>query len=156
MTVEEYLTGKGIKFEVYEHPAVFTCEEAEAHSSNIPGLASKNLLLNNSKKTRFFLVILPAIKRLDLKMVEQLTGEKHLSFASPETLKLKLGLTPGAVSPFGLINNQDKDVELIVDLEVKAADRLSFHPNRNTASVSIEATEFGKFLESVGVKPQIM
>jgi Ala-tRNA(Pro) deacylase len=156
MTVEEYLTENAIKFAVYEHPAVFTCEEAEAHSANIPGLASKNLLLNNSKKSRFFLVILPAAKRLDLKKVEQITGEKHLSFASPETLLLKLGLTPGAVSPFGLINNKEHDVELILDSEVKQADILSFHPNRNTASVSIEAGEFEKYLEGVGAKPQTM
>jgi len=77
-------------------------------------------------------------------------GDGKLSFASPDRLRSHLGLTPGSVSPFGLINNSDRAVRVVVDRDLKSAPRLSFHPNINTVTLTIAAADFVKFLESCG------
>lgn len=156
MTVEEFLTSHHVNFIAHEHPAVFTCEEAEKYCSNIPGTPAKNLLLRNDKSTRFVLVILPADKRLDLKKLGPIIGEKHLSFANPQKLLELLGLTPGAVSPFGLINDQNNQVEVFVDQDIYDASVLNFHPNRNTASLEISGKMFHKFLESTNHRVKVV
>ncbi|QQR83993.1 prolyl-tRNA synthetase associated domain-containing protein [Candidatus Peregrinibacteria bacterium] len=148
MNVESYLVSKDIEFKKHEHPAVFTCEEAEEHCGMIPGLACKNLFLRNKKKTRFLLVVLSAKKQADLKKVSELAGDKF-GFASPDLLKEKLDLEPGSVSPFGLLNNHEHDVEVYVDETVYHADIVSFHPNRNTATLELTGPMFQKFLEII-------
>ncbi len=153
--VEDFLTEQGIDFQLFEHPAVFTCEEAEAHCGEIPGLASKNLFLRNAKKDRFFLVVLPAAKRADLKAFGKIVGEK-VSFGKPEELKEKLGLEPGAVSPLGLINDSQKAVEPYFDREVYEAEQVSFHPNRNTASVVLSGEGLRRFLEGLGREAEVV
>lgn len=98
INIERFLRSNGIDFVLHEHPAVYTCEEAEKYCGDIPGLSCKNLFLRNKKHDRYFLVILPATKKADLKKLSEAAGEK-LTFASPEELKDKLGLEPGSVSP---------------------------------------------------------
>lgn len=148
-TVEIYLKNHHIEFTLYEHPAVFTCEEAEEHCSHIPGLPCKNLFLRNEKKRVYFLCILPASKQADLKQIAEIAGEKRISFANADMLKELLGLTPGAVSPFGLINDTENRVKVLVDREVWEADIVSFHPNRNTATLELTGEMFRKFLEGI-------
>src|SRR3989338_807524 len=133
--VEKYLQDNQIKYVLHEHPAVYTCEEAEKFCGDIPGLACKNLLLKDKKGRRYFLIVLPAEKRADLKQIGKTVGEKRVCFAHAEALEEKLGLEPGAVSPFGLLNDKNLDVEVFIDEEVYNADIVSFHPNRNTASL---------------------
>jgi len=145
--VEEYLTSHGIDFKLHEHPPVQTCEELALY--HVPGLACKNLFLRDQKKTRYLLVVLPAAQQTDLKQLAGQVGDKKLSFVNPETMKQKLGVEPGAVSPFGLLNNTEGDVELWIAREVLEAPVVHFHPNRNTASLEISRVDFYRFLETL-------
>lgn len=154
--VEEYLESRGIQYTKHTHPAVYTCEEAEKHCAHIPGISSKNLLLQDEKKQRFILLIIPDYKRADLKSLAPIFGVKKLSFASPETLLRLLSLTPGSVSPFGLINDTDKQVELIIDRDVWASPIVTFHPNDNTATLELSREMFEKYLNSLGVKAGVL
>lgn len=147
--VEDFLESQDIKYELYEHPAVLTCEEAEEHCSHVPGVASKNLFLRDDKKQRYFLVILDSSKRADLKKFADIFGVKKLSFAKPEELKEKLGLEPGAVSLFGILNDAQKEVELYIDRDFYNAEKVNFHPNRNTASIVLEEEMLRKFLDVI-------
>lgn len=148
--VEDFLKKNGIEYKIHEHPPVFTCEEADKHCGHLPGLSCKNLFLRNKKGDRHILVILPAAKRADLKWIAEIIGDTKPSFASPDRLMEKLHLTPGSVSPFGLINDTKNEVEVIVDKEVHDADIMTFHPNRNDASLELTKAEFQKYLEIIG------
>lgn len=147
--VETFLQTHGIDYVLHEHPAVFTCEEAEKHCGDIPGLACKNLFLKDKKEERYFLVVLPAAKRADLKQIGEAVGGRKLRFASPESLQEKLGLDPGSVSPFGLLNDTRHEVELCADREVLDADTVTFHPNRNTATIELSGAAFQQFLQLI-------
>ncbi len=140
----------GITYTRHEHPPVATVEEAEQHWGGIDGTHCKNLFLRNQKGNRHYLVVLTSSKKADLKAVADQVGDGKLSFGSPERLMTHLGLTPGSVSPFGLINNRDHAVRLVLDRDLKAATRLSFHPNINTVTFTISAADFARFLEACG------
>lgn len=144
------LSALGIEYEVFEHPPVFTAEEAALHWSAIPGAPIKNLFLRNKKGDRHYLVILGIEKQADLRQLVKLIGDDRLSFGSPERLSKYLGVTPGSVSPLGLIHDTAHTVRVIVDSDLKQADRLIFHPNDNTASLTISGADFVKFLERQG------
>ena len=140
----------GIVFERHEHPPVATVDEAEAHWTGIDATHCKNLFLRNQKGNRHYLVILLHSKKADLRKVADQIGDGKLSFASPERLLTHLGLTPGSVSPFGLINDRDHTVRVVLDRDLKAAARVSFHPNINTATYVISAADFDRFLAACG------
>jgi Ala-tRNA(Pro) deacylase len=89
-------------------------------------------------------------KRVDLKRLAEQIGDGKLSFASPERLQTHLGLTPGSVSPFGLIHNHDHAVRVFLDADLKSATAVSFHPNINTATLVITGADFTRFLEACG------
>jgi len=140
----------GIPFVRHEHPAVATVEEAVAHWSDIDATHCKNLFLRNQKGNRHYLVVLLHAKRADLRAVADQIGDGKLSFASPERLKTHLGLTPGSVSPFGLINDPAHAVRVVLDRDLKTASRLSFHPNINTRTYVISSDDFMRFLAATG------
>lgn len=140
----------GIAYGKYEHPAVFTAEEAAVHWAGIPGTPVKNLFLRNKKGNRHYLVIVGVEKRVDLQQLVKAVGDDRLSFGSAERLMEHLGLTPGSVSPFGLLNDRDHDVVVIVDADLRDAGRLILHPNINTASLTITFADLEKFLASRG------
>ena len=146
--VAHYLTTLGIAFERYEHPPIATAEEGEAHWAGIEAVHCKNLFLRNQKGTRHYLVILAHTKRADLRAVADQIGDGKLSFASADRLMKYLGVTPGSVSPFGLINNHDHAVRVFVDRDLKTAERVSFHPNINTATLVIAREDFLRFLDA--------
>ena len=150
MDVEAWLDDHAIAYVVHEHPPVFTCDELAAYS--IPGLSCKNLFLRDQKKRRYFLVVLPAAQRTDLTHIGEVVGERKLSFANPESLLERLGVTPGAVSPFGLLNDSTHSVEVFIHAEVAGAEVVHFHPNRNTASLELTHYLFQKFLGLLGHK----
>ena len=154
--VEQYLQSHNIEYIKHEHPAVFTCDEAEKHCKDVPGIPGKNLFLKNKGSKIFFLVILPAVKRADLKVIAKIVSEPKVSFASPEALKEKLSLEPGSVSPFGLLNDVNHEVEVYVDKEMYNADIVNFHPNRNTASLELTGEMFRKYLEIINNKTQVI
>lgn len=148
--VFERLGALGIPYQLYEHPPVFTAEEAAAHWREVPGTPVKNLFLRNKKGDRHYLVILGIDKQADLRHLVKVIGDDRLSFGSPERLMKYLGVTPGSVSPFGLVHDAARAVRVIVDSDLQSADRLIFHPNDNTASVTIAGTDFARFLEQQG------
>ena len=144
--VYDALDAMGIQYETYEHPPVFTGEEAAQHWGPIQATQVKNLFLRNKKGDRQYLVILRIDKQADLRQLVKIIGDDRFSFGSPERLMATLGVTPGSVSPFGLLHEGSKDVRVIVDQDLRAADKLIFHPNLNTASVTISVADFERFL----------
>jgi Ala-tRNA(Pro) deacylase len=148
--VEQYLRGLDIAFTRHDHPAVATVAEAEAHWAGIDALHCKNLFLRNQKGTRHFLVVLAATRRGNLAAIGEHFGEKKLGFASPERLFDHLRLAPGSVSPFGLVNDSGHRVELAIDVAVRDAARVAFHPNVNTATLVVSGVDFQRYLAAVG------
>ena len=144
------LDALGIAYTRHDHPPVATVEEAVRHWADIPATHCKNLFLRNQKGDRHYLVIVEHAKRVDLRRLAEQIGDGKLSFASPERLKTYLGLTPGSVSPFGLINDSSRAVRVVIEGDLKAATRLSFHPNINTVTLTIAGADFTRFLEACG------
>ena len=148
--VAERLGTLGISFERHVHPAVATVDEAVQHWGGIDATHCKNLFLRNQKGNRHYLVVVLHPKRADLRAVADQIADGKLSFASPERLKTHLGLTPGSVSPFGLINDAARTVRVVLDRDLKAASRVSFHPNINTRTYVIATDDFMRFLAATG------
>jgi len=139
-----------IPFTRHEHPPAATVEEAERYWADIDATHCKNLFLRNQKGTRHYLVIMVAVKKADLRAVADQIGDGKLSFASPERLMTCLGLTPGSVSPFGLIHDRERRVRVVLDRDLKTASRVSFHPNINTVTLTVAFDDFLKFLDACG------
>jgi Ala-tRNA(Pro) deacylase len=139
-----------VSYTRHDHPPVYTVEEAEKHWTDITGAHCKNLFLRNKRGNRHYLLILEASKSADLKALTKMLGEDRLSFASEERLNRYLDLEAGAVSPFGLINDRDKHVQVLMDEDLRKAEKLNFHPNVNTATVGLSFTDFEKFLSWCG------
>jgi Ala-tRNA(Pro) deacylase len=144
------LQALNIRYELFEHPPVFTADEAAIHWQAIAGVAVKNLFLRNKKGDRHYLVILGIEKQADLRELVKVIGDDRLSFGSPERLQKYLGVTPGSVSPLGLIHDGGRAVRVIVDGDLRTAERLIFHPNDNTASLTISGSDFQRFLADRG------
>ena len=144
------LEALGIAFARYDHPPVFTGDDAAVHWAGIPGRGMKNLFLRNKKGNRHYLVVLPIVKEADLGRLVKVIGDDRLSFASPERLAEHLGLTPGSVSPFGLLNNPSHSVQVVVDAGLRGTGLLIFHPNLNSHSVTISGEDLARFLSSTG------
>jgi Ala-tRNA(Pro) deacylase len=144
--VLEALETLGIGFVRHEHPPVFTVDDADKYWTALRGTHCKNLFLRNKKGNRHYLVIAPTSRAVDLRQLNALLREDRLSFASPERLMKYLGLEPGSVSPFGLINDTGKDVRVILDEALRRSEFLGFHPNTNTATLDISFADFEKFL----------
>ena len=148
--VVERLRDLGIAFERHEHPPVATVEQAAEHWAGIDAAHCKNLFLRNQKGDRHYLLILEHSKKADLRAVANQIGDGKLSFGSPERLLKHLGLTPGSVSPFGLIHDSTHSVRVVIDRDVQGAARLSFHPNINTATLVVSKDDFVRFLAACG------
>jgi Ala-tRNA(Pro) deacylase len=140
------LDALGIRYDRHEHPAVFTAEDASKYWDPISGVQCKNLFLRNKKGDKHYLVVVDIGKRVDLRDLVKVVGDDRLSFGSPERLMAELGLTPGSVSPFGLINDGDGSVRVLIDEDLRSAQRLIFHPNINTASVVVSWSDLERFL----------
>ena len=134
----------------HEHPPVATVGEAEKYWTDLHAVHCKNLFLRNKKGNHHYLVIAPAAKPVDLHALNRLLGDDRLSFASPERMMRCLGLLPGSVSPFGLINDIEKAVCVVIDEDLRSAVSLGFHPNTNTATLEISGADFLRFLASTG------
>ncbi|HOW85352.1 MAG TPA: prolyl-tRNA synthetase associated domain-containing protein [Candidatus Aminicenantes bacterium] len=144
--VLEALDALGIAYVRLEHPPVPTVEAAEAYWAGLEGTHCKNLFLRNYKGNRHYLVIASVSRGIDLKRLAASLGEDRFSFASAARLKRWLGLDPGSVSPFGLINDEAREVRVVCDADLKSSRALVFHPNINTASLEIPLAGFEKFL----------
>ncbi len=149
--VYDHLDELDITYKRYEHPPVYTVEEADKYWKDIEGAHCKNLFLRNDKGTQHFLVVAEQSRKVDLKKLSARIGAK-LSFASANRLEKYLGLEAGAVSPFGLINDDNNEVKVLLDIGLKKEEYVNFHPNANTATITIANKDFQKFLSENGYK----
>lgn len=143
----QLLDSLSISFDYYEHPPVPTVKEAAIYWQDIDAAHCKNLFFRNHKGNKHYLVILEFSKELDIHAIEQKLKQGKLTFASERRLKDFLGVEPGSVSLFSLINDINKHVHVFLDFDLKCSKKLSFHPNINTASLVITNDSFLKFLE---------
>lgn len=151
------LDGLDIAHRTVEHKAVFTVDESRDIKAQWPGGHSKNLFLKD-KADRLFLAVALGETRVDLVALGKKLGSKgRLSFGSPELMTATLGVIPGAVTPFALMNESAKAIEtVIVDTALLACDPVWFHPLENTASTAISPGDFLKFLRACGFEPLIL
>lgn len=144
------LDSLNIRYTVYRHPPAPTVEIALEHWKDIDAIKCKNLFLRNHKGNRHYLVILEHTRQLAIHDLEKRLKQGKLSLASEKRLARFLGLKPGSVSPFGLIHDTEHHVHLFLDKNLQKADRISFHPNVNTATLVIDYDDFIRFLEDCG------
>lgn len=150
--VFERLKALDIKYEVTNHPAVFTIEEMDNLNITLQGDVCKNLFLRDEKGKRHFLVVLGKDKKADLKSLQSQLGCSRLGFASEERLSRYLQLKKGEVTPMGIINDTDALVEVVLDRDLTGKNRLGVHPNDNTATVWIAFEALKKVIEGNGNK----
>lgn len=145
----------GIDTDTIEHPPVFTVAEAKALRGPIPGCHTKNLFLRN-KKGRMWLVVCLESRSVDLKALGRAMGTGSLSFGSPRRLMSYLGVVPGAVTPFAVVNDEEGSVRVAVDRAILDQEPLNFHPLDNSMTTSISAGDFLRFLEEEGHPPLLL
>jgi Ala-tRNA(Pro) deacylase len=149
------LTDLGIGHRTVEHPAVFTVEEARRHTAHLPGGHCKSLFLKDRKGGLWLLVCLDH-RRIDMGRLAKAIDSPRLSFGQAELLQEVLGVGPGSVTPFALINDRDRRVQPLLDEAMLARDRLNFHPLTNRATTTIAAADLPRFLEACGHRPQVI
>ena len=148
--VYDTLERLGIAYTYTEHPAADTIEIGRQYWGNLPGTHCKNLFFRNHKGNLHYLVVFQADQNLDIHSLEQRLHQGKLSFASPERMMRYLGLRPGSVSPFGLLNDTDHHVHVFLDRNLQNYTHLSFHPNDSRASLNILQSDFIRYMNSTG------
>jgi Ala-tRNA(Pro) deacylase len=151
-----FLDAQNIPYKVFMHPPVFTVEEARAVNDRQPGAHIKNLFLRDKKKSGLWLVTVLEETRVDLKRLEKDLGARgRLSFGKADVLMEKLGVVPGAVTPFSVINNMNKDVQLVLDKRIFESNAVNAHPLRNDMTTVVSPADLLKFIEAVEHDPLI-
>ena len=145
-----FLRDGGYVFDMVEHEAVFTMEGMEALGLPFGDEVVKNLFLRDDKKRNFYLVVMPEDKPANLKELRTRLEARPLRFASEEDLQQYLGLRGGAVSPFGVLNDEEAVVQVVFDEELKGYDGLGVHPNDNTATLHVKLADMMEIVESHG------
>ena len=140
----------GIKIEIFEHPPLDTIEIALHHWKDIDAVHCKNLFFRNHKGKKHYLVIIKDTTLFSIHSLEKKLKQGKLTFASEKRLLKYLGVRPGSVSPFGLINDVEQHVHLFMDEQLQLAENISFHPNDNTASLVLKYSDFIRYIESMG------
>ena len=148
--VYKTLDDLNIKYDITKHHAIFTVEEANAIDELNKGYGCKNLFLKDRKGSKFFLVVLSQNKRADLKDLQTKLSSSPLSFASEEKLYHYFKLTKGSVTPFGILNDINHEVELVFDKDIVNEKYLGFHPNVNTATVWLSFKDLKRVIEKCG------
>ena len=146
----------GIPYQRFDHPPVFTVDQANNLLPDLPGTATKNLFLRDRKGKRHFLLVCRDDKPIDLSALANEVGANKLSLASPERLKEYLRIDPGSVSILALINDVRKQVELLIERGIWEADALQAHPLVNTITLVVPQNGLEKFLASTGHTPKIV
>jgi Ala-tRNA(Pro) deacylase len=150
VNVFQKLQELGIVYDIFEHPPLDTIDIALTYWKDIDAMHCKNLFFRNHKGNRHYLVIIKDTTPFNIRSLEQKLKQGKLTFGSEKRLMKYLGVKPGSVSPFGLINDHDHHVHLFLDQQLQAAEKVSFHPNDNTASLVIAYSDFIKYLEDTG------
>ncbi len=151
-----FLDTLAIAHETVTHPALFTVEDSQKLRGEIPGGHTKNLFVKD-KKSRLFLLVAQEDATIDLKRVHEAIGAQgRVSFGSGELLEEVWGVKPGAVTPFGALNDKDGRVAVVLEAGLMAHARLNFHPLVNTQTTGLAAADLVRFLEATGHAPQIV
>ena len=141
----ELLSVKNIDFQIHDHEPLFTVEDSENLRGEIKGAHTKNLFLKN-KKNNFFLFSCDENAKVDLKLFSKSIDAKNLSFANAEYLEEFLGIKPGSVSPFALLNDEKNVVKFYLDEELYNSKIINYHPLINTTTITVTTAEFINFL----------
>nr|WP_295605315.1 prolyl-tRNA synthetase associated domain-containing protein [uncultured Terrisporobacter sp.] len=139
-----------IHYKLIDHPAVYTIDTMDELHLNKNGHIVKNLFLKNSNGKKHYLVVLKGDKKADLKSIKSQINSTALSFASEERLEKHLGLSKGAVTPLGIINDDEHLVNIVLDEDLKNQEIIGVHPNVNTSTVFISYNDLIKFINSFG------
>ena len=153
----KFLDTHQIAYERYDHPAVFTVEEADRLVPKLPGAKTKNLFLRDGKGKRHFLVLVRSDKRVNLKELKNVFGIRRIRFASATRLKKHLGVEPGAVSLLAIYNDvQQHAVEVVMDSDLWGSESFLFHPLVNTSTLVISRADIQRFVEATGHEMMIL
>lgn len=151
-TLFSVLNKLDIKYNLHHHEAVFTVEESTNLTHSIPGLHCRNLFVRD-KKEAMFLIVAANETTVDMKALPELLGCGRLSFGSPERLMRHLGIYPGAVCPFAVMNDRDHLVTIVLDGAIRKADHICVHPLDNRMTVCIRPDDLIRFLAHTGHAP---
>lgn len=151
----QYLKNHNIPFEITEHRAVYNMEELDSIDLPYPEGDAKNLFVRDDKKKNYYLITVKGDKRVNLKDFRKAHGLRPLSFASPEDLKKYMDLTPGAVTPLGLLNVEGTPITMYLDAEFKDS-IIGIHPNENTATVWLQGDDLVELLRENGCEVEIV
>ena len=146
----------GIPFDVVDHPPAFTTEQADSYIEGIEGVRTKTMFLTNKKKTKYYLLIMDDRKSLDMDLFKDLVSANRIRMASADSLFEKMQLPPGTVSPFGLLNNPERDIQVYFDKDIVSEDTMTFHPNTNEKTIFLATQDLFKFLTHLGYDYQIL
>lgn len=149
------LTELGIEAQTRTHPPLHTVEESQRLRGDIPGTHCKNLFLKD-KKGAFWLVVTREDTPVNLKQLKKHIGSAHLSFGRAEYLLEMLGVEPGSVTPFALINDPAQRINVVLDSAMMASELVNFHPLVNTATTTITSRDLLRFIEACGFAPQVL
>lgn len=145
--VYEYLDSLNIKYKRVEHKAVYTMEETASLNLEDNDEVVKNLFIRDDKKNNYFLLLVPGEKRVNLKELRNKLDLRPLTFASEEDLEKYLGLKKGAVTIFGILNDTDHKVKVLIDNDIKKYKEIGAHPNENTASIFLSLKDIERILK---------
>jgi Ala-tRNA(Pro) deacylase len=151
----EKLNDLGIAYTLYHHEAVFTVEESNKVDANISGTHCRNLFLRDKKKKNYLLVLQNATD-VDMKKLPDVLGSGRLSFGSNERLWQHLGVRPGSVCPFSIINDKDNQVKILLDKSMMETDIVNYHPLLNTMTIGLTPADLLKFIESTSHEAHIV
>jgi Ala-tRNA(Pro) deacylase len=150
-----FLDAQAISHSTLDHPPVFRVEEGLEIKAALPGGHTKNLFLRDAKG-QLWLISALGETRIDLNRLHPVIGSARLSFGDAALMAQTLGVTPGSVTAFGLINDTERRVRLVLDAELARADPVNFHPLTNTATTAVSQAGFRAFLAALGVTPMIV
>ena len=144
----DFLAAQGVEFEITKHPAVFNMAEVAQIELPYPEADAKNLFVRDDKKRHYYMITVQGDKRVNLKEFRRRFGLRALSFASADDLMSILGLIPGAVTPLGLLNDEEQRVELFLDSAFN--ELIGVHPNDNTATIWLKPQDLVRVIEAHG------
>lgn len=150
-----FLDAHGVEHRTLDHPPVFRVEEGREIKAALPGGHTKNLFLKDAKD-RLWLVSALGETAVDLKALPRAIGSARLSFGSPELMRAVLGVEPGSVTVFALLNDAGRRVRLVLDRALLEADPVNFHPLRNDATTAVSRDGLLAFLGALGVQPLVV
>ncbi len=150
-----FFDAHGVAHDTLEHPAVFRVDEGVEIKLRLSGAHTKNLFLKDAKG-QLWLISAEQDARIDLKRLPGSIGSGRLSFGSAALMEATLGVTPGSVTAFALINDRDRQVRFVLDAALARAEQVNFHPLTNTATTTISRNGFRAFLAALGVAPLVV